>query len=170
MKGTEIGGFKSEIESYGKTVNLIEGRIHQMGTYVNTRAKIAQSNKQLGKFLEIIQFKYETLSNTLNYINELWGMTKNYVNAAIGLFSDLAGQSNGKSIRDLTVVTSMGVGATLLGLFTNRLPDLTWYGFVYFAALVLIGYAVNKIMKKIYISRTYSIGGIKLAKDIKFKK
>ena len=47
VKGSEIVKFTSKLEGYAKTVNLIDGRINQMSTYISTREKIAKSDKEL---------------------------------------------------------------------------------------------------------------------------
>src|SRR3989344_1042327 len=167
IKGNEIGLFKDKVEGYAKTINLIEARINQMGAYIKTRGVIAKNNKEFGRFHEILEFKYETLVDTLQYIKDIWGMTKNYVNSALDLFSGLQAKSTESSVKNLTVITSMGVGATLINLFTQQPPKLNFAGAVYFAVLAVIGYATNLIMQKIAMKRMYNIKNIKLAKDIK---
>ena len=138
-----------------------------MGAYIRTRASIAKSSGELKKFADILEFKYETLVDTLEYIKHIWGMTKNYVNSALDLFSGLQAKSTESSVKNLTVITSMGVGATLINLFTQQPPKLNFAGAVYFAVLAVIGYATNLIMQKIAMKRMYNIKNIKLAKDIK---
>lgn len=167
VKGSKIVEFSSKIEDYSKTINLIDGRIRQMSTYISTRERIAKSDHELTEFLEVSGYRYETLRDTLSYIQELWAMTKNYVNQAMSLFSDLKQEVTNKSVDNLTVVTSMGVGASLIGLFTESAPTFTVFGFVYFFALAIIGYLVNKIMKFISENRKYHISDIEYDKDIK---
>ncbi|MDP2668579.1 MAG: hypothetical protein Q8P07_01980 [bacterium] len=167
IKGGEIGFFKDKIEGYAKTINLIEARINQMGAYIRTRASIAKSSGELKKFADILEFKYETLVDTLEYIKHIWGMTKNYVNSALDLFSGLQAKSTESSVKNLTVITSMGVGATLINLFTQKPPTLTYAGATYFLALAAIGYITNKIMQNFANKRMYNIRDIKIEKDIK---
>lgn len=167
IKGKEISSFKDKIEGYNKTINLIEARINQMGTYIRTRESVFKDNKELTKFTDVLQFKYDTLADTLEYIKEIWQMTKNYVNSAVDLFSNLQAKSTESSIKNLTVITSMGVGATLISLFTQQMPRFTFFGAIYFLILALIGYTTNKIMKWIYLNRMYKIKDVELAKDIK---
>src|SRR3989344_4324999 len=166
IKGNEIGPFKDKIEGYAKTVNLIEARINQMGAYIRSRASIVKNTKELEQFHEIFEFKYETLVDTLQYIKDIWGMTKNYVNSALDIFSSLQAKSTESSVKNLTVITSMGVGATLINLFTQQPPKLNFAGGIYFVALALIGYLTNLIMQKIAMKRMYKIRDIKIAKDI----
>lgn len=61
VKGSDIVKFTSKLEGYAKTINLIDGRIHQMSTYISTREKIAKSDADLEEFLAISGYRYETL-------------------------------------------------------------------------------------------------------------
>lgn len=167
IKGSEIIKFRGKIEGYQKTINLIESRINQMDTYLSTREKVTRNEDGVNDFLGVFGYRYETLRNTLTYIKHLWGMTKNYVNSAMKLFSDLSSDITSKSISNLTIVTSMGVGASLLGLFDNSAPTFSTFGFVYFFILALIGWGVNKIMSTISQNRKYEVSDIDYDKNIK---
>ena len=166
IKGKDIPPFKEKIESYSKTINLIEARINQMDTYIRTREAVFKANKKAAKFIGVLQFKYETLADTLEYIKDIWTMTKNYVGSALDLFSFLQARSTESSVKNLTVITSMGVGASLISLFTQKTPDFTLFGVIYFLILAFIGYATNKIMGMIYSNRMYKIKDVEVAKDI----
>ena len=65
VKGKDIVKFNSKLNNIAKTINLIDGRIKQMGTYVSTREKIAKADEGLQEFLAVSGYKYETLRNTL---------------------------------------------------------------------------------------------------------
>ncbi len=167
VKGSDIVKFNSKLEGYAKTINLIDGRINQMSTYLPTREKIAKGDKELVEFLAISGYRYETLKDTLDYIKSLWTMTKNYVVSAQKLFNDLQSDITNKSISNLTIVTSMGVGASLIDLFTSSRPSLSLFGIIYFFALAIIGWCVNKIMSVIAKNRIYEVNDIEYDKDIK---
>jgi hypothetical protein len=166
IRGKDVGSLKGEIESYAKTINLIEARINQMDTYLHTRESIAKDNKKLDAFIGVLEFKHETLGDTLSYVKHIWAMTKNYVTSALELFASIQAKSTEASVKNLAVITSMGVGATLIGLFTQKLPTFTKAGVIYFVMLVIIGYMTDQIMKLIYARRKYKIKDVKLAKDI----
>lgn len=166
IKGSEIVKFRSKIEGYQKTIILIKSRINQMSTYITTREKIAKSSNNMDEFLGVFGYRYETLKNTLSYIQQLWSMTENYVNSAMKLFNDLSSDVTEKSINSLTIVTSMGVGASLIGLFTESAPEFTIFGFVYFFILAVIGYSVNKIMQTVSKKKKYEVGDIEYDKNI----
>ncbi len=168
IKGKDVGAFKTKIEGYQKTISMIDTRINQMGAYISTRGAVVKSNPNLEKFADVLQFKHETLDDTLAYVKEIWGMTKVYVSSAASVFADLQGKATNNSIKNLTVVTSMGVGGTLLGLFARtELPSLTLTGVFYFAILAFIGWAANAIMNKIALNKKYAIKDIKADRDIK---
>jgi hypothetical protein len=166
MKGKSIGPFYGKVQSYAKTINLIGARIGQMGSYIGTRDSIAKDDKRLQKFVDILEFKYETLSDTLSYVQDIWSMTENYVNSALELFSSVQARSTESSVNNLTIITSMGVGATLIGLFSESAPDFTWFGVAYFFILAFIGWSANKIMKTIAQNRKYTVKDVEVDKNI----
>ena len=162
IKGEDVGPFYGKIEQYAKTINLIDARIDQMGTYISTRASIVKNDPALLRFSEILEYKYETLSDTLSYVKDIWGMTKNYVNSALDLFSSIQAQSTEASVDNLTIVTSMGVGASLIGLFAQDAPTFKLSGLIYFLILAAIGFGANKIMNTINQRRKYSIEDVEI--------
>jgi hypothetical protein len=168
IKGGEINGFRDKVESYAKTINLIEGRINQMDTYLHTREQIVKDDNDLKDFIGLLEYRYETLGNTLEYLKDIWLMTKNYVDSALGLFGDLQSKATENSVMHLTVVTSMGVGATLIGLFTtDKIPAFTAFGVGYIAVLAMIGYFANKATGWFYRKKLYTISDVKYNKNIK---
>lgn len=167
IKGSEIIKFTTKLDGYAKTINLIDGRINQMGTYISTREKIAKSDPELAQFLAISGYRYETLRDTLDYIKYLWDMTQAHVSSAQKLFNSVKSDVTSKSLDSLTLVTSMSAGASIIGLLTNSAPDITIFGVVYFFALALLGYSSTKIMGAISRRRKYEVSDIDYDKDIK---
>lgn len=168
VKGADIVSFNTKLESYAKTITLIEGRINQMSTYLPTREKIAKSDKELVEFLNISGYRYETLKDTLDYIKYLWNMTKNYVSSAQKLFNGLKSDVSNKSINSLTLVTSMSAGASVIGLLTKSQPEFTVFGIAYFFILALIVLSLNKFLKFIQNNRRYKVNDVELDKNINF--
>ncbi len=158
VRGKDIVEFSGKIDDYSKTVNLVDSRIKQMDTYLHTREKIAKTDPDFKEFLGMMEYRYETLGDTLTYIQDLWEMTANYVKSAKSLFSDLHQEITQKSVENLTVVTSIGVGASLIELFTaTTMPEFTLFGAIYFVTLGLIGFTANKIIKMIGARRKYEL-------------
>lgn len=167
VKGSEIVKFTTKLEGYSKTVNLIDGRINQMSTYISTREKIVKADPELTEFLAISGYRYETLRDTLNYIQYLWDMTQTHLNQAKSLFSEIKSDVTNSSVSNLTVVTSMSAGASLLGLLNESLPTVNPMGFVYFLILALIGWISTKILSFIGKQRKYEVADVEYDKDIK---
>lgn len=167
IKGSEIIKFTTKLDGYAKTINLIDGRINQMGTYISTREKIAKSDPELAQFLAISGYRYETLRDTLDYIKYLWDMTQTHVSSAQKLFNSVKSDVTSRSVDSLTLVTSMSAGASIIGLLTNSAPDITIFGVAYFFALALLGYSSTKILGAISRRRKYEVSDIDYDKDIK---
>lgn len=167
VKGAEIIKFTSKLEGYAKTINLIDGRIKQMSTYISTREKIAKSDKDLSEFLAISGYRYETLRDTLEYIKYLWDMTKNYVNSAQKLFDGIKQDVTSGSIDSLTIVTSMSAGAAIIGLLTESAPSFTVFGVIYFFILAALGYLSTKALTAISKRRKYEVTDVDFDKNIK---
>lgn len=167
VRGSDVVRFSTKLEGYAKTVTLIDGRIRQMSTYIATRERIAKQDKELEDFLAISGFRYETLRNTLEYIKDLWDMTRNYVNSAQKLFDGIKQDVTSSSINSLTIVTSMSAGAAILDLFTESEPSFTSFGFVYFFVLALVGWVATKLLSWIAQKRKYEISDIDYDKNIK---
>jgi hypothetical protein len=115
MKGKEIGAFKDKIDGYAKTINLIEARIAQMGSYLKTRERISKSDKALSAFSGLVEYRYEALADTLDYIKHIWTMTKNYVNRAIDIFKTLQDQATQNSIKTLRLLVLLELVRLCLG-------------------------------------------------------
>lgn len=167
VKGADIVKFTTKLEGYAKTINLIDGRINQMSTYISTREKIAKSDEDLAEFLAISGYRYETLRDTLEYIKQLWNMTKNYVSSAQKLFDGIKSDVTNKSVDSLTIVTSMGAGASIIGLLTETAPEFTMFGVLYFFILAILGWASTKVLGFISRRRKYEVSDIEFDKDIR---
>lgn len=167
VKGRDIVKFSTKLESYRKTVTLIDGRLGQMATYLPTRERIAKQDQGLIDFLAISGYRYETLRDTLDYMREIWKMTTNYITSAQKLFDSIKEDVTSSSINSLTIVTSMSAGAAILSLFTESEPDFTVFGFVYFFILAFVGWAATRLLKWFAERRRYEISDIDYDKNIK---
>lgn len=167
VRGKDIVKFSTKLESYAKTVTLIDGRIRQMSTYISTRERIAKQDKELEEFLAISGYRYETLRNTLDYIEDLWDMTRNYVNSALKLFDGIKQDVTSSSINSLTIVTSMSAGAAILDLFTGSEPTFTTFGVIYFFILALVGWVATKLLNAVAQRRKYEISDVDIDTNIK---
>jgi len=167
ISGREAGPLKTQVEGYSKTVNLISSRINQMSTYLGTREKVVKSDAALDRILPILQFKYETLSDTLAYIKEIWLMTKNYLDSSLALFSGIQAKSTEASLKNLTVITVTGVAASFLKMFSGDLPKFTTNGMLFALLIIFAGFSADEIIKFISRRKRYKIKEAPLAKDFK---
>lgn len=164
VKGSEIVKFTTKLDGYAKTINLIDGRIKQMSTYIPTREKIAKSDPELAEFLEISGYRYETLRDTLSYIQYLWVMTQNYVNSAQKQFQNIKSDVTSKSVNSLTIVTSMSAGASVLSLFQKSKPEFSVFGIIYFFILALVGWGSQKVLNFVANKQKYDVTDIEYEK------
>ena len=167
VRGSDVVKFTTKLESYEKTVTLIEGRIKQMSTYISTRERIAKEDTELTDFLAISGYRYETLRDTLEYIKDLWDMTQSYVRSALKLFDGIKQDITSSSINSLTIVTAMSAGAAIIDLFTESEPSFTTFGFIYFFVLAFVGWSATKILSYVARKRKYEISDIDYDKNIK---
>jgi len=72
-----------------------------------------------------------------------------------------------KSVDSLTIVTSMGAGASIIGLLTETAPEFTIFGIFYFFILAFLGYSSTRILGYISKKRKYEVSDIEYDKDIK---
>ena len=167
IRGSEITKFSTELEGYSKTITLIDGRIKQMGTYLPTREKIAKNDKELTEFLKVSGYSYETLTDTLHYIQHLWTMTKDYVESAQSQFESLKTDMTNKSVDTLTVVSSVSTGACIMSLFQSLEINLTTDGIISLIILVVIAWGAPKILNAISNHQKYEVSDIDVTKNIK---
>lgn len=166
ITGQEAGPLKTQLEGYDKTVNLIDSRINQMNVYLGTREKVVKNDPALNKIISVLEFKYETLNDTLSYVKEIWVMTKNYVTSSLGLFAAIQAKSTEASIKNLTIITVTGVTATFLKLFSGDLPKFTTSGLAYFLILIFVGSSADAIIRVISKRKKYKIKEAMINKDI----
>lgn len=157
IKGTSIEKFRSELQGYQKTVNLIEARINQMPTYVKTRQKLTVISDDTD-LSPIASLRFEDLLNTHEYIKHLWAMTKNYLQSALDMLASLQAESTKTTISSLQLVTTIGVISGLIGyLGKDTLPPVSSFGFLYLVGLLLLTWIINKVISLVYKHRSYKV-------------
>ncbi len=167
IKGRDIQAQRAKLESYKKTVELIEGRMQQMGLYIETRASIIANNGWEQFFASVLSFKYQNLKHTLEYVMSLWQMTKQYVDSAIQLFSEASQRSTKNSVDALTIISSIGVISGVIAyLQTTDLPTISVVGVAYFVILLMLALMVNSIINFIFRNLRYKISDVDYSKDI----
>lgn len=159
IKASDVGLLRSKLDSYQKTISLINNRINQMGTYVHTRSAIAKDLDLEEKLVTLYQYKFEILLNTLDYIKEIWKMTENYILMAIQVITEIENQSINNSLIALRVVTTIGAIAGVFTYLSNKssLPAITKSGITYLVILVGVTWLVNYLITIISKNLKYKI-------------
>ena len=158
IKGKEVEFFRSKLESYKKTIDLITNRINQMPSYAHTRASLAKNLNIEKSLVTLFQYKFEDLFNSLDYIKEIWVMTLNYVNSAINVFVELGNKSSISGIRSIQLLTSIGVLTGIIGYLTrDSLPTISLVGLAYLVILILSVIAIDFLLKGYAKNKKYEI-------------
>ncbi len=165
IKGRDVEEFKDQIEGYSRRVDLIEARIHQMNISVKIRETLANSDEDFNRLIKVLEFKYSALFSTLQYIKEIWRTTKDYAKSTQNVLEKIQSEATTSSIKNLSVITSIGVFASLIRLWNQETLKLNPFGFVYLIVLAIAGYITNKIMTIISMNKSYKIKNIEIPKD-----
>lgn len=167
IKGADVEDLRMQLDAYQKTINLIGSRINQMGTYVHTRADISKEMKLTEHLANVFQYKFDVLTNTHRYVQEIWVMTTNYLNTAIQVIGDIKSQATNKSIQSLQLITTYGVVGGVIGyLSKDSLPVVTGNGLIYFGFLMVATYLVNKLVSFAYTKTKYKMTFSERVKDL----
>ena len=163
----DVGEIRSKLESYKKTIGLISNRIDQMGNYVDTRRSIAKDLKINEQLVTIFQYKFDVLSNTHQYIKDIWKMTENYIDSAIQVIVEIENKSTAVGIVTLQKITSVGVISGILSyLAIGKLPSVNYTGAVYFVFLIVATWFINFVIGRVYKYKKYLIEITERTKDI----
>ena len=140
FNGAEASSYRHELADYQKTINLIDARIDQMGAYVRTRQKVASAQKINAYLDRFLEYKFETLLDTHEYVRYLWDMTQNYLNATIAVFDGLQAKATQKSVASLQLVSLfMAMNVLLLALGRGGAVLSVSVTGVLFVILLLLG-------------------------------
>ncbi len=158
IKGSEIVKNRSKLDSYDRTISIINNRINQMGSYIKTRQVISSELGLEEHLQKVFDYKFETLVNTLTYIKEVWSMTRDYVKNVLSVLTDIENQSLNNSIKSLQLITSIGVVSGIMGyLSKTELPRFTSAGWQYLIILLLSTFLVNLVIIAYYRSIKYKV-------------
>jgi hypothetical protein len=158
ISGKDISKNKNKLDSYDRSINLISNRINQMSAYVKTRQSISKEFGVEEHLMKVFDYKFETLTNTLTYIKEIWAMTKDYVKNVNSVLTDLENQSLNNSVKSLQLVTSIGVVSGIIGyLSKTEIPTVTKEGGIYIFLLVGITLTFNLLILYYYKNIKYKL-------------
>ena len=167
IRGNEVELIRSELDSYQKTISLISNRINQMGSYIRTRSSISKGLEIEDHLRLLFQFKFEVLTDTLDYIKEIWKMTNDYLNSAIQMIIEVKNQGTSRGIQSLQLITSIGVLSGIIGyLSRDELPKVTAFGAGYFLVIIVTTWLLNYLITKLYSNKKYNLKFGEAKKDI----
>lgn len=158
IKGKDVEAIRGKLDGYQKTISLISNRINQMGSYVDTRSSMAKHLEVEKYLVSLFEYKFETLTDTLTYIKEIWKMTNDYISSAIGNLVEIKNQSTSNNLKSLQTITSIGVISGVIGyLSASKLPSISKNGAIYFILLFILTWLINYILVKKYQYKKYSL-------------
>ncbi|MDB5194353.1 MAG: hypothetical protein JWN50_367 [Parcubacteria group bacterium] len=158
LRGKEIEPVRSKLDSYQKAISLITNRINQMGSYIRTRSAISKNADIEAHLRDLFEFKFEVLSDTLDYIKEIWKMTTDYLNSAIQNIVEIKSQAAARGIQSLQVITSIGVISGIIGyLSKSDWPKVTNLGAIYFALILALTLLINYCISSYYKNKSYTL-------------
>ena len=158
VRGKDVDVIRGKLDGYQKSVSLISNRINQMGSYVNTRSSMAKTMEVEKDLVSLFEYKFETLTDTLSYIKEIWKMTSDYLSSAIGNLVEIKNQSTSNNLKSLQTITSIGVISGVLGYLTaSHLPQISKAGAIYFVILFVLTWGLNYFITKKYQYKKYSL-------------
>jgi hypothetical protein len=129
-----------------------------MNSYINTRSSIAKHLQVDKDLVSLFEYKFETLTDTLSYIKEIWKMTSDYLASAIGNLVEIKNQTTSNNLKSLQTITSIGVISGVLGyLSATKLPSVSKPGAIYFVILFCLTWLMNTIIAKKYRNKKYSL-------------
>ncbi len=167
IRGNEVEPIRAKLDSYQKTISLISNRINQMGSYIRTRSSISKGSNIEEHLRKLFEFKFEVLTDTLDYIKEIWKMTTDYLSSAIQNIVEIKNQGASRGIQSLQVITSIGVVSGLIGYFSkNEWPQFTALGAVYFSGIIFVTWLINYAVSLLYKNKKYTLKFTDRIKDI----
>lgn len=167
IKGKEVDFYRSKLESYKKTIELISSRINQMSPYAHTRASLARNLRVERHLIDLFQYKFEDLFNTLAYIKDIWHMTSDYVDSSISVLVEIGNKTSMSGIRSIQVLASIGVFTGIVGYLTrDSLPRISQVGLFYLLFLIISVLIIDLIIKRYAKNKRYELKFVEEEKEI----
>ena len=160
IRGKDVAPLRQKLNNNQKTISLITNRINQMGSYVHTRASIAQKMGLEDHLSTLFQYKFDVLSNTLDYIKEVWSMTRDYLGQALSLLGDIEGRTRNSNITSLRTITTIGVITGILSWLQQPVFPVKLYtttGIRYFLFLFVVTFIINFAVGQAYKMVKYKL-------------
>ena len=167
IKGKDIGKSKAMLNSYEKTVQLIDNRIDQMSNYAKTRQNISRKINIDKTLNDLFQYRFEDLFNTLEYIKEVWEMTTDYVRSAIRVVGEAEKELGSKDLDSIRLLVGFGVISGIIGYFEKpKMPEIALTGVLYVVGMGAIALFANWIIKTVAKKKSYELNFVERDSNI----
>jgi hypothetical protein len=167
IKGKEIAEQRAKLEMFKKTIDIIRYRINQMHSYAKTRRSVSERLNIQKDLITLFDYRFEDLFDTLDYIKEIWEMTVDYVNSSLRVIEDLSQKSEGKSIKSIQLLASIGVITGLLRYAEiSALPSVSKTMAGYLIILGLIAFSLDWVLTKMAKEKKYQIKFVETSEKI----
>lgn len=158
IRGKDIGRSKAMLNSYEKTVQLIDNRIDQMSNYARTRRDISRKINIDRTLNDLFQYRFEDLFNTLEYIKEVWEMTTDYVRSSIRVIGEAEKELGSKDLDSIRLLVGFGVISGIIGYFEKpKMPEFALTGVLYVVGLGAIALFANWLIKTVGKQKSYEL-------------
>lgn len=158
IKGKDVEKKLNQLEDYSKTINLINFRINKMDSYSETRASISKDLNIQEHLISLFQYRFEDLTNSLNYIKELWSATIEHVSSTIDVLKEIEDRTQSSNLESIKLITSVGVISIVLGyLATEDYPTITQAGIISFVILAVVALLGEFILRFWAKNKKYSL-------------
>jgi hypothetical protein len=165
--GKDIGEAKSRLDSYQKTIQLIRNRINQMSNYAKTRRSISAAVNADKRLIDLFQYRFEDLFNTLEYIKEVWVMTLDYVNSGIRVLEGASSDMKSKGLDSIQFLVGVSVVSGIIGyLGPASLPEVTLSGALYVLGFGITAVILNKAIAWNNNRKKYGVSFVERSKRI----
>ena len=167
VKGKEVSLYRSQLEAYKKTIDLINYRINQMPAYARTRESLAKDLNVNKNLVSLFQYRFEDLFSTLDYIKQIWAMTVNYVSSAIQVLVEIDSKRSVSGIRSIQILASIGVVTGIIGyLSSDELPVFNKLGAAYLVVLGVSALVLDYLFKKYFKNKKYRLKFVQRHEEI----
>lgn len=158
IKGTEVEDIRIKLDGYQKTVSLISNRINQMSTYASTRRSIAQKTEIENYLLDLFQYRFEVLFDTLEYIKQIWAMTNDYLSQALSVVTEIKNSALNSNISSVRAIMVLGIIGMMVGTAQSTLyPKVTSTGIIYLLLLIIITILLDTLIGWFFKLKTYRL-------------
>lgn len=167
IRGEDVDEHKAKLDSYKKTIQLIQNRINQMNNYAKTRQDISEKVSIDNNLNELFQYRFEDLFNSLEYIKEVWKMTLDYVDAGVDVLKSIEGKSSKEGIKSIQLMVSIGVIAGIVRyLNVGSIPNITSSSVLFVLSMGAIAYGIDIFVKWFAKNKKYKLKFIERSEEI----